>query len=377
MKVKYLITFLLFILAAFSSCEEAAEYRDVLYMSGTEELPSRIIAVDGPSKIGVSVRASNLVTEDIKIKLTLSPELVDGYNLKYGKSYKALPMDLCKLLDADVLIEQGDNVSSSAGFELLSTDAFEPGVSYCMPVSISSNSGAIEVLESSRTVFIIFNKTIVTQAMMLGSNSYNVPSFLTDTSLEACPNVTMEARVYVKSFKNSKPFITTVMGLEGEFLMRFGDVKIDPNQLQVIHGAYNPASAEGFATNKWYHVAMVYSGAKLAMYINGKFEASVDADGSPINLTASRQNGFNIGKSYGSRTLDGYISECRVWTKALTANEINNNMCIVDPTAEGLLAYWRFDAKSGTKVVDLTGHGHDAIGSSSVPSFLTDVRCPE
>ena len=59
---------------------------------------------------------------------------------------------------------------------------------------------------------------------------------------------------------------------------------------------------------------------------------------------------------------DGYISECRVWNVARTTAELEDGICYVDPTSEGLISYWRFDGETqedGT-VLDMTGHGHNA-----------------
>ncbi len=42
----------------------------------------------------------------------------------------------------------------------------------------------------------------------------------------------------MNGWKTTSPFISTVMGIEENFLLRFGDVNIDPNQLQLAGGGY-------------------------------------------------------------------------------------------------------------------------------------------
>lgn len=98
----------------------------------------------------------------------------------------------------------------------------------------------------------------------------------------------------------------------------------------------------------------------------------METQGETIDLTSDNSGGFYLGASYGGgRTLNGYVAECRVWTRALSQSEIANNMNYVDPTSDGLLAYWRMnawepnDSGSGNIVRDLTGHGYDAVGGSS------------
>ena len=97
--------------------------------------------------------------------------------------------------------------------------------------------------------------------------------------------------------------------------------------------------------------------------------------GETIDLTSNNSGGFQIGASYGGgRYLYGYVAEVRVWTRALSQSEIANNMNYVDPSSDGLLAYWRMNRweanGSGNRVPDETGHGYDAIGASSNPTMM-------
>ena len=117
----------------------------------------------------------------------------------------------------------------------------------------------------------------------------------------------------------------------------------------------------------------ILSGA--AKEILGTYE--IRWQGETIDLTSDNSGGFYLGASYGGgRTLNGYVAECRVWTRALSQSEIANNMNYVDPTSDGLLAYWRMnawepnDSGSGNIVRDLTGHGYDAVGGSSNPTMM-------
>ena len=112
-----------------------------------------------------------------------------------------------------------------------------------------------------------------------------------------------------------------------------------------------------------------------AKEILGTYE--IQWQGETIDLTSDNSGGFYLGASYGGgRTLNGYVAECRVWTRALSQSEIANNMNYVDPTSDGLLAYWRMnawepnDSGSGNIVRDLTGHGYDAVGGSSNPTMM-------
>ena len=131
-----------------------------------------------------------------------------------------------------------------------------------------------------------------------------------------------------------------------------------------------------FDTGKWYHVAAVYDGASLNIYVNGALEVTKAADKrKAVNLYDGGD--FNIGYSYNGRYLNGAISEARVWTRALTQAEIEGNICYVAPDSEGLLAYWRFNEGTGNTSADMTGHGYNAERKTGTPTWIEGVRCPE
>ena len=76
-----------------------------------------------------------------------------------------------------------------------------------------------------------------------------------------------------------------------------------------------------------------------------------------------------------SRYLDGSISEVRVWKRALTQNEIQNNMCYISPDYyQDMVAYWRFNEGGGSVIKDWTGNGWDISRSLN---WTEGVRCPE
>ena len=76
-----------------------------------------------------------------------------------------------------------------------------------------------------------------------------------------------------------------------------------------------------------------------------------------------------MGYSYDqNRSLDGRITEIRIWNKTLTAEEINaeNHFYSVNPDAEGLFSYWKFTEGTGTSIADATGKGNALYGELNV-----------
>lgn len=372
----YLLFALLLPAATLTACQEAVELQEVVYVTGTDDDASFIFTVDDPAGMGVTVTSTAKATKPIYVTLKTAPSLVAEYNLLHGTNYMPLPDKSYEFTDETVEIPAGKNVSKAAKFSITSVADFVEGTTYLMPVSIASVDGGLAVLEPCRTMYVVIKRTIHTRATKIQPAVYQVPSFQKDASLAAVPQVSMECRVRMHAWQNTKPYISSVVGLEEHFLLRFGDVTIDKNQLQLAGGGFPVTSNTRFELEKWYHLAVVYDGATITLYIDGVFDASVAAPRGPVDLTRTYQNGFFIGQSRGSRRMNGDISEVRVWTKALTPADLKNNVCFVDPTAEGLLAYWRFNETDGNDVPDLTGHGYTAKGTSA-PTFVEGVKCPE
>ena len=383
MKLSYIFSALL-LLSVAVACKKAPEYAPKLYFTDTEQFPEKTLTVDGPSTVGLSVTSSIKVDRDIRVSIETKPDLVESYNQQNNTHYQALPAGSYSLAtnNGAITIASGTNRSDVANFSILSLDQFEEGVTYCLPVSITNVEGGMDVLESSRTMYLIVKRTIITQAASLASSRYfRVPGFATDPALGSVAALTMECRISVNAFQTANPFISSVMGIEENFLLRFGDVSILNSQLQLAGGLINgrkfPVTSKGsFTTNQWIHVAVVYNGATIALYVNGVLDNYTDAQPGGVNLTDTYSDGFLIGRSAGSRYLNGAISEARVWTRALTPTELQNNLCYVSPDSPGLLAYWRFNGDiSGNNVSDLTGHGYTAIANNTI-TWIPGVRCP-
>lgn len=385
MNTKYFLLVLSTAVTVFCGCKKATEYYPVVYFTDTEQYPEKTLTVDGPESIGISITSSIRLEKPVVAKVEIKPDLVAEYNKKYETAYEFLPANSYMLeVPADgITIPGGTNRSEPVSFDVTSLANFKEGVTYCVPISITGVSGDMAVLESSRTLFLIVKRTIITQAASLASNRYfRVPSFQTDPTLAAVPNLTIECRVLANAYQTANPFISSIIGIEENFLLRFGDVSIANNQLQLAGGKvvgsnkFPVTSKASFSTGQWIHVAVVYNGATNALYINGVLDNYTDAAPGGINLTDTYSNGFLIGSSAGSRYLNGAISEARVWSRALSAKELANNLCYVPPTSPGLIAYWRFNGEiTGLNVTDLTGHGHTAIANNTI-SWINAVRCP-
>lgn len=376
-----------FILAMmlFASCQEVAEFKDVIYFTGTEESPRITFTIEEPRDMGITITATNKVETDTRVLLEVGDQsMLDAYNAKTGKKYVMPPAGSFNLDKNETVIKAGNYVSESVRFGVTSLDEFVEGTNYCVPLVITGTDGDMPILESSKVMYVVINRTIISKAVDLhGRCGFNVPLFMTDPRVSALDQATMEIRVRVNSFPsaNANPGISSLMGIEETFLFRFGDISIEKNQLQlapaVINGKkYFTTGETRYTTGKWHQVVCVYDGSSVAIYVDGKLDVKFGAGPGTINLNTDYFDGFWFGQSCGGRYLDGAISEARFWTRALTMNEIQDNACYVDPKTPGLLAYWRFNAvQEDGRVLDETGNGFDAIPHGSY-TWIENVRCP-
>lgn len=368
-----------------ASCQEVAEFKDVIYFTGTEESPRITFTIEEPRDMGVTITATNKVATDTRVLLEVGDQsMLDAYNAKTGKKYVMPPAGSFNLDKNETVIKAGNYVSESVRFGVTSLDEFVEGTNYCVPLVITGTDGDMPILESSKVMYVVINRTIISKAVDLhGRCGFNVPLFMTDPRVSALDQATMEIRVRVNSFPsaNANPGISSLMGIEENFLFRFGDISIEKNQLQLapalINGKkYFTTGETRYTTGKWHQVVCVYDGSSTSIYVDGKLDVKFSAGPGTINLNDDYFDGFWFGQSCGGRYLDGAISEARFWTRALTLNEIQDNACYVDPKTPGLLAYWRFNAvQEDGRVLDETGNGFDAIPHGSY-TWIENVKCP-
>ncbi len=369
---------------ALAACKKSIAFEDVLYFTGTESTSETSLYVDGPAEASFTVTSSSVVPEDVKVTVMVAPEGVERYNTINGTSYRMLPANSYQLENAQVTILAKSNVSTPFTLNITSQDDFEDGVTYCVPFKISSTDGKAQPLKGAEYMYAVVKAVIHTTGVDLNQTGYlTVPSMLYKSSLSDMGACTMEIRVKPEGWQSRNPYISTLIGVEENFLLRFGDISCDPNQLQLAGRGVSITSQTHFDLNRWYHIAIVDDGSTATLYVDGVMDTQVSSAGkSAINLAWDWAGGFHIGYSSDGRLLDGVISEARVWNRALSAVELMNNQCLVaDPAKaaaeDALVAYWKLDQmdEAGKVFPDLTGNGYDAVPSGRY-EVVEGVTCP-
>lgn len=386
MKTNKMIAILLATAALAAGCQESQEYADVVYFTGTERSPLTNVYIDGPSSIAVSVTSSAKMQHDVEVPIVVDPAALEAYNAEKGTSYALLPEGSYSLSTTAALIRTGSAVSDPVAVEIESMDDLDFGLVYCLPLRITGTSDGTRVLSSSQTTFIVFNQLIKTRGVDLqGSWQIEMDNTMKGKpELDNLPACTVEIRMYAKGWSGMSHGISSLLGVEENFMLRIGDVSIggveEPKSILNIAGRGSSLSAldNPLSLNRWYHVAAVENGSTLKLYIDGVEVASVSsADRNPVNLGFYYNSSFCIGRSANDyRRFNGMVSEARVWKRALTPIELLNNQCYVNPaTAEGLIGYWRLDEADGRTFKDISGNGYDGVASSN-PVWTEEIHCP-
>ncbi|QFG21250.1 LamG-like jellyroll fold domain-containing protein [Actinomadura sp. WMMB 499] len=123
-------------------------------------------------------------------------------------------------------------------------------------------------------------------------------------------------------------------------------------------------------TDRYTHVASVYDGTTLRLYVDGRQHGAQelgfipDAD-TPMLIGAMHASGQAAGFFHGA------IDEVRIWERVRTGTELRRDMHHrLVGNEPGLLAYYRFDEGSGTTVHDQTDHGlHGEVRGT--PAWIT------
>jgi Concanavalin A-like lectin/glucanases superfamily len=141
-----------------------------------------------------------------------------------------------------------------------------------------------------------------------------------------------------------------VVSKEGGPLMPAGGGTFDGTIRQTIGTSPLPV-------DRWSDVALTYDGDELQLYVNGSPASSRPGTTGAI-LTPEDPLWIGGNRPYGEH-FDGVIDEVRIYDRALTRQEIQDDMEMRVTPAPGLVAAYAFDAGSGNTAADSSGQGND------------------
>lgn len=236
------------------------------------------------------------------------------------------------------------------------------------------------------TVVLMFSqkpKGVITTAVnMTGTRAW--PAWNDPAPVTNMKALTLEALVNPTVVRYSGS-LSTIMGIEGKFLVRLGDVGIPWDQVQVcwdsgksgywgnIEGKLSNSNMK-VNLNEWTHIAVTFGEGTVKVFINGEEKGSTTTNvPASVNFGITHNDEqapqgqqitrcFWVGYSYEStRDFQGMMSELRIWNRVLTADELANEArrYSVDPKSEGLVTYWKCDEGQGDVIKDHTSYRND------------------
>ena len=164
---------------------------------------------------------------------------------------------------------------------------------------------------------------------------------LDNPSLKIRTSITLESWVKFEKGGLQQPSIISKCGMVNSFQLYF------TSQNAKRHVAFK--ISPGFLESKtllesglWYHIAAVYDGYMMRLYINGRLDNEQHASG---NIANSHEP-LLIGKRSmtSNDRFVGNIDEVRIWNLARTAEQIEKYQRLyIDKNANGLVGYWKMN----------------------------------
>ena len=367
--------------AALFSCQDAAlpTIDNLVYISDAANGSLGVVNMADPgedTKVSFTVRLAQAANEDVKVKISIDPTLLDAYNQANQTEFVHVESEYLEC-PAYAVIPAG---AVSTEPLTITVKSFSVYAQYAVAFRIES-TGSIPVTEQSSKFVVQLKKPL----------KQMVPTFNNRCAMQCEPttawglelmNYTLEWWVKMSSFNiNNQAIINsgTMAVSEGgnanqcELYIRFGDLiyssggRYDNRFLQIkTMGSQfdtgNP-TVEGNELNagQWYHFAISYDGntGKNIMYKDGKMVAEI-ATGEGRSMNIDRFQMCCSGTQYFPNQAE--MCQVRLWRTTRTQAQIEKNMrAEVDPTSDDLVMYLPMNEGPGaTTLVDITGNGHDA-----------------
>lgn len=247
-----------------------------------------------------------------------------------------------------------------------------PSGVYSLTAKATDDSGAV----TTSSVITANVSTSVTQHSLSlnGTTSYvGVPN---STSINISGSITIEAWIKVNAITGNYQDIVYrhtwgVSGTGGGYefsITSTGKVRLD---LYQSHNQYTTSiGSTTITTGTWHHVAGVFDGNQMRVYLNGVLDGSVGTTNGPASGNSPLQIGLNTGGTY---YFGGLIDEVRISAAALYSSNFTPGLGPANQTR----AYWKFDGQS---VNDSSGNGNHgtlqsgATYSTTVPPLSGSQR---
>lgn len=379
MKLKniYLISFAILTGGLFSGCAEDIEnFDNQIFLSNKAPESVLVMSTAPDEERSFVLSIAKPESQDVTFTVRAASELVSVYELQnYTSGVEMLPEAHYEIVNANGKILAGTLNSEPVTIKFKDVKGLDVKKVYVLPITVANAS--IGVLASASTYYYVFREGhLVNLAANIKENAIRIEKWATPDKLKDMHTVTAEALIRIHSLPNT---VNTLMGIEGGFLLRFGDAGISTNQLQVACKDNNHRLVQTpVPVGQWVHVAVTFNSdeGKAKVYYNGEevgdfsgiTNGPVDWSPEYSNDNDGKARSFWVGHSYdNNRWLDADIAEIRIWNRVLEQTEIQeaNHFYQVDPASDGLVVYWKLDEKSDD-IKDATSNGNNGKANKTM-----------
>ena len=147
-----------------------------------------------PSTYPITVSATGKAKEDITVSIKVDNSLVEKYNADNKTSYYATPEGAVALEKSQVVIEKGKATSDISLLSVVSADEFVDGRIYIIPVTITDVKGGLEVLESSRTIYLRISRVVYFTSLDMNNTNLYSNFIFEDSQKMDLPTYTYEIK---------------------------------------------------------------------------------------------------------------------------------------------------------------------------------------
>jgi len=221
------------------------------------------------------------------------------------------------------------------------------------PVDSVGSGCALEFNGVSNRVIVPDNPTLS------GMNALTISSWvkLTNGSAAMFPIVAKWESTFSSGDKDT---YSMLIRPTGQVAFSFHTTGSTSNWGTIYHNIWNTSYTCPF--NVWVHLTVVRIGTTLKLYVNGVLQDTSNGiiSSNPFVVSSKEvQIGAEV-PALSTRYFPGQLDEVRIWNRALTQTEIQQNMCKkLIGTETGLVGYWRFDDCGGLTATDASGNGNN------------------
>ena len=341
---------------------------------------AQLFLADGANETNTALRVALAKPQGSAVKITIrsgGKAQLDRYNKENNTNFVLLPESMYELPSELTFAPNQTHLSIPVKIKGLQFS----GGTYALPLEIVSSDS--KIINSQKEAYLFINQITLTKVWKSGGSEI-VTMFPETVSTGTW---TYEAMVRRSAYSQNNRSVfgsKTDGGVNHEIYIRFGDVTIQTNQLQIKTAGGQidiPADKLSAKPNEWYMLSFVYDNTNVIVYVNG-----VEVARDQIRLgEVYTMKGVWIG---GANEL---VREVRIYKSARTAEQIKASVWkMVDPNDENLICYFplngkKRDASTGVITEDETGiwdwskngyHITDKKGSTFVDDHGKPFRFP-